>query len=197
MKKIFLAGLVTVCMLTMGTTAFAAEAVPRRIRSHGACHRQTDVIWQQNCVRHDCAYVDADGDGVCDNCSWQEARHHCVNEDGYCLNGTCNYEYCGYAYGTGYCRGYCNSVMTDEGVSSSGAVSSEEGLLSGGANAGGNGTDVTEAVQVNQDSAAAENSNVTGAGAGNGVGAGNGSGYNGGYWGHHGNGHRGGHHGCR
>ncbi len=126
MRKVFLAGIAAVCMLMMGMTAFAAEpAVSRRVRAHGGCHQQTESFLRDG-VRHDCTYADADGDGICDSCGWHQDRHHCVDEDGYCLNSACNYENCGYGHGTGYCRGYCNSLAA--GV---GAAVSSEGISAG------------------------------------------------------------------
>lgn len=204
MKKIFIAGFMAACVMMAGMTASAAgRAVPRCVRGNGACHQQLNAVWK-DCVRHDCTYVDADGDGICDNCSWLEGRHHCVDENGYCLNGSCNYDNCGYAHGTGYCRGYCNS-LTDGGavlevVSSQAAVPPSEGT-----DVSGNGTEGTNvpnmvqgntAAQGSADAAPQNSSAVNGAyGSGNGSGAG----YNDGYWGygHHGGGHHSGHHGCR
>ncbi len=209
MKKVLIAGLVTVCVMMTGMTVSAAERViPRCTRAHGACHRQLDALWQGDCVRHDCAYVDADGNGLCDNCSWLEGRHHCLDENGYCLNGSCNYDNCGYAHGTGYCRGYCNSLTVDGGAASVGA-SSQEALSLGGTDAGGSSTDQAAMPQGNQaaqgsaDAASGNGGAANGAyGSGNGAGNGSGSGYNDGYgywgYGHHGSGHHGGgHHGCR
>lgn len=187
MKKVFLAGIAVACMLAMGTTALAAETiVPRRIRAHGACHRQLDILWQKDCVRHDCTYVDADGDGICDSCSWHEDRHHCLDENGYCLNSACNYENCGYGHGTGYCRGYCNSVTVGAGT-----VSYPETLPDAGSNGGVNATDTAQENGGGQNSPAAAQENGASGG-----GYGNGAGYSGGYGnnGHHGGGHHGGHH---
>lgn len=209
MKKIFIAGFMAACVMMAGMTASAAgRAVPRCVRDNGVCHQQLNAVWK-DCVRHDCTYVDADGDGFCDNCSWQEERHHCVDEDGYCLNGTCSYDNCGYAYGTGYCRGYCSRVPAEAGAAvpieaASGAALSQEEPSSGTADADRDMTGVSDIVQgrpaAQDDTAAAwGNGSGAGAGSGSGAGAGNGSGYNGGYWGysHHGSGHHGGHHGCR
>lgn len=190
MRKIIFAGLTAICVMMMGTTALAAETVAPRRRAHGACHQQLDSVWLRDRVRHDCAYVDADGDGICDNCSWYEDRHHCLDADGYCLNGSCNYENCGYA-GTGYCRGYCNSLTVDAGGDLP-QSSYQEADPADSANAGG----VVETVQGN----AGTQDNGAGANAGSANGAGDGSGYTGGYWGsgHHGGGHHGGgRHGCR
>lgn len=192
MRKILFAGITAVCVLMMGTTALAAETVvPRRIRAHGGCHQQLDSLWLKDRVRHDCAYVDADGDGICDNCSWNEDRHHCVDENGYCVNGSCNYENCGYAHGTGYCRGYCNSPAVDA-VADEADSSYQEVTPADETNAG---NDRAGSPQGNAPAQGSE-----GTASENGAGADAGSGYPGGYWGsgHHGGGHHGGgHHGCR
>lgn len=201
MKKIFLAGLATVCVLAMGTTAIVAEAAPRRVRASGGCHRQLEAFWQQDCIRHDCAYVDADGDGICDNCYWHEDRHHCVDENGYCLNGSCSYDNCGYGHGTGYCRGYCNSVTPGAGTVSAGADSSQEAFSSGGNSQRGNVANAAETVpedRTAQTGSAASWGSGSGTEAGNGSGYGSGSGYGNGAagYGHHGGGHHSGRHGC-
>ena len=221
MRKIFLAGIAAVCMLMMGMTAFAMEpAVPRRVRAHGACHQQVESLLR-NRVRHDCTYADADGDGICDSCGWHQDRHHCVDADGHCLNGACNYENCGYGCGTGYCRGYCNSLAAsqevgvlaeevpagtalseaapegrrpdDQGMAGAGSGSgSPAGGESGNRNAAGGTAQYSDPAGTVQESGGAGTAQ---GGTGYYGYANYGSGcYSGG---HHGNGHHGnGHHGC-
>lgn len=206
MRKIFLAGIAAVCMLMMGMTAFAMEpAVPRRVRAHGACHQQVESLLR-NRVRHDCAYADANGDGICDSCGWHQDRHHCVDADGYCLNGACNYENCGYGCGTGYCRGYCNSLAAGIGASGQEVGVSAEEVPAG-----------TAPAEAALEERRPDDQGMAGAGSGSGSPAGGtaqysdpagtvpenggagapqgGTGYYG--YGHHGSGHHGnGRHGC-
>ena len=179
MKKYVLAGAAAVFMFSMGTTALAGHCGAGRFQN--ACHGWTSEL-RQNWVRHDCVYADEDCDEICDSCGWHYDRHHAVDDDGYCIMGTCNYDNCGYGQGTGYCKGYCNSVI----------VPPVSEVQPQGNNAG-------EVPEEATNSVASEDANGTGTTPWAGGNSGNGTavnvvpGYGGG--GCHGNGHHGrGHH---
>lgn len=111
MRKFVLAGMAAVFMLAMGNTALAGHCASglEAGRFYGGCHGRTDTL-RQNWVRHDCIYADEDCDLICDSCGWHYERHHALDGEGHCLTGACSYDNCGYGQGTGYCRGYCNSL---------------------------------------------------------------------------------------
>lgn len=139
MRKIGLAIVTFVCILSAATfsgiTAHAASSgttvdnlsitTARCTRYHHTSHSGKHIRLQV----HSCAYTDTDGDGICDNCLWDEdyhAGHHagtcsslgasCHITDGHCSNYTD-------ADGNGFCDNchnpiFCPSAITGQGTSS-------------------------------------------------------------------------------
>ena len=77
MKKFAVGLLAGALALTLGGTALAA--------GHGAGWRQAD---RGDCLRGGCAYVDADGDGICDNRTGGARAYVDADGDGVCDNRT-------------------------------------------------------------------------------------------------------------
>ena len=103
MKKTLLGILIGLVILAVGvTTAFAAGPGGRH---HGTGTTGTGV----------CRYVDANGDGICDNCSAAHTGRSCTdaNGDGICDNCGIRHTGCGSCYvdanGDGICDNYTGS----------------------------------------------------------------------------------------
>lgn len=89
MRKLILAGSTVVMMAAMGMTAFAANTVSAPSAGPGSYAY--------------CAYLDDDGDGICDNCANEQA--HCGHEG--------HVGACSDVDGRGYYRDDCNGTHRD------------------------------------------------------------------------------------
>lgn len=72
MKKLLMIGTAVAFMLTMGTAAFAANTG----RTDGPVNPRAA----------ECAFVDEDGDGICDNCG-----RYCLNDTGSGRSSCCGH----------------------------------------------------------------------------------------------------------
>lgn len=202
MKKHSMIGMTFALILSTATfcdmTAFAASSdttvenlsitTARITRYHHTAHSEKHMQLQV----HSCSFTDADGNGICDNCYWDEtyhAGHHagacsgfgvsCHIADGYCTNytDTDNNGFCDSCHNPVYCVPAVNGQNSSSGQlpadsqAGTGQVTTQQPATdnAGSSNAAQSSTDNSYSIQD----------------------------YGYGYFGHHGcrrSGHHGGHH---